>query len=87
MKERRARKVRDLLDVGVLVDDEGRLATQLEGEVLDGRRGGLRNLGASGDGASEGDLADQGVGDEWSASIWAIARDDVQHARREAEGA
>src|SRR4051812_27017253 len=57
-----------LLDVGVVEDNVGRLAAELERDLLQvGRRGGLHDRAADESGAGEGDLVDVHVRGEGGA--------------------
>lgn len=74
-----------LLDVGVVEDDVGRLAAQLERHALEvGGRGGLHDGAADGGRAREGDLVDVHVRRDGGARDLAEARDDVDDAGGEA---
>lgn len=73
-----------LLDIGIVEDDIGRLAAQLEGDLLEVRRGsGLHDGAANNSGASKGDLVDVHVGRDGSAGSLPEARDDVENTGRE----
>src|SRR5690606_8207120 len=71
------------VDVGVLEDDVGRLAAELEGEAFAGAGGRAADQLADLGGAGEGDLLDIGVGDDGGAGV-AHAGDDIDDARRQA---
>ena len=74
-----------LSDVGVVHDDEGRLAAELEGDILEVRVGrGALDEAANLRGAGEGDLVDVHVVGETSAGSGAVTGEDVNHARGEA---
>ena len=68
-----------LVEIGVVEDDVGRLAAELEAEALAGAGGGgaddLADLGRAG----EGDLVDIGMVDDGGAGV-ALAGDDVDDA-------
>lgn len=74
-----------VVDVGVLEDDVGRLATELESDLLQvGGGGGLEDLAADDGGAGESDLVDVHVGRESGTGDLAETRDDVNDTRGEA---
>jgi hypothetical protein len=52
------------VEIGVIEDNEGRLATQFEGKLLIGLRGGFANDAADFGRAGEGDLIDAGMFDQ-----------------------
>lgn len=67
------------LDIGVIKNDVGRLASELERHLLQvGRGGGLHDLAAYGGGAGEGDLVDIHVRSKSCACGLAEARDQVE---------
>lgn len=66
----------DLLDVDVGQDDGGVVATELEGDALQGAGAGGHDLLAGGDGAGEGNLGDAWVGSHHGAEL-VIATDDL----------
>lgn len=73
-----------LLNVGVVEDNVGGLATKLQGNLLQVGGGGSLHDHAADDGrTSEGDLVDVHVGGQGSAGSAAETRDDVQNSRRE----
>ena len=72
------------LEVGVGEDDVGRLAAELQGDLLDVSGGGLHHLFAHLCGAGEGDLVHQVRGGQACAGVLTGAADDVHHARRAA---
>ena len=69
MKAPQNRSFGDGLGVGVGQDDAGVVAAELQGEALDGVRGGADDGLAGGGGAGEHDLADVGVGGEGVADV------------------
>lgn len=74
-----------VLDVGIVEDDVGRLAAQLERDLLQvGRRRCLHDLSADTRGAGEGDLVDVHVGGDGGTGGPSEARDDVDDAWGEA---
>jgi hypothetical protein len=74
-----------VVNVGILEDDVGRLATELEGDLLQvGGGGGLEDCAADDGGTSEGDLVDVHVRGESGTSDLTEAGDDVDDTRREA---
>lgn len=73
-----------VVNVGVVEDNVGRLAAQLERDLLQvGRRGGLHDLPADDGGAREGDLVDVHVRGDGGTGGLAEARDDVDDSRGE----
>lgn len=73
-----------LIDVGVVKDDVGGLATKLEGDLLEvGRGSSLHDGSADDSGASEGDLVNVHVGGEGGTSGLAVAGDEVEDTSRE----
>lgn len=73
-----------LLDVGILEDDVGGLATKLEGDLLEvGRGSSLHDGSADDSGSSEGDLVNVHVGGQGSTSGLAVAGDEVEDTGRE----
>ena len=72
------------VQVGVVEDDEGRVAAQLHGHALH-RAGALghEQLAHRG-GAGEGELADRGIGGQFPADLDGLAAEDVDHSRRDA---
>lgn len=76
--------VNGLLDIGVVEDNVGGLATKLEGNLLQVGLGGSLHDGAADNGrASEGDLVDVHVGGDGGTSNPAETRDDVENTRGE----
>ena len=74
-----------VVDVGVLEDDVGGLATELESDLLEvGGGSSLEDLATDDGGASEGDLVDVHVGGEGSTGDLTETRDDVDDTGREA---
>ena len=73
------------LDVGVVEDDDRRLAAELEVHALEVRRGAGRDLGAGADRPGDGDEARGAVLDEEATGV-AVTRDDVERAGREELG-
>lgn len=74
-----------VVNVGILKDDVGRLATKLEGDLLQvGRGGGLEDCAADDGGTGEGDLVDVHVGRKSGTSDLTETGDDVDDTRREA---
>jgi len=67
------------VEVGVVEDDQRRVAAELEGEVDDALRGLLDERRADGGGAREGDLADGGVIEERVADGGGARRGDDVH--------
>ena len=68
-----------LLDVGILEDDVGGLATKLEGDLLEvGRGSSLHDLSADDGGTSEGDLVNVHVRRESGTGSLAVTRDKVE---------
>ena len=67
------------VEIGVLEDDVGRLAAELERQALAGAGGGLADDLADFGRAGEGDLVDIGVIDDRGAGV-ALAGDDVDDA-------
>ena len=72
------------VEVGVVEDDGGGLAAELEGDAAQVLRAELGDVPAGGAGTGEGDLVDARVGDEVLA-VLAAGGDDVQHARGQAD--
>lgn len=73
-----------LLDVGVVEDDVGGLATKLQGNLLQvGGGGSLHDLSADNGGAGEGNLVNVHVGGDGSTSNLAETRDQVEDTGRE----
>ncbi len=70
-----------VVEVGVVEDDQGRLAPQLQGHRLQGRGGGRHHLLAGPHLARQGHLSDPGVGHQRPAHA-GVALDDVEHSRR-----
>src|SRR5581483_6111335 len=68
-----------LVEVGVVEDDGGRLAAQLEGDAPQALAAQRRDALAGGGAAGEADLVDVGVGDEVLAH-GPVGGDDVEHA-------
>ncbi len=74
-----------LVEVGVVEDDVGRLATELEGDVLQvALGGGLHNLATDQSTTSEGDLINLHVGGDGGTDGVSVAVADVDETRREA---
>lgn len=74
-----------VFDVGVVEDDVGALAAELEGDLLQvALGGGLEDLATDEGGAGEGDLVDVHVGGDGGAGGTAEAGDDVDDAGGEA---
>ena len=74
-----------VVNVGVLEDDVGRLAAELECDLLQvGRGSSLEDCAADDGGAGEGDLVDVHVGGEGGTSDLTETGDDVDDTRREA---
>jgi len=74
-----------VVDVSILEDNVGRLATKLEGDLLQvGRGSGLENCAADDGGTGEGDLVDVHVRREGGTSDLTETGDDVDDTRREA---
>ena len=71
-------------EIGVREHDHGRLAAELERDVLEVARRGLDDQPPDFAGAGEGDLVDAGMGGERGARGLAEAGDDVDHAVGEA---
>ena len=71
------------VDVGVVEDDRGRLAAELEGAALELLAAEGADLAAGGGRAGEAHLVDVGMGDEVLAGL-AIGGHDVDHAGRDA---
>ena len=71
------------VEIGILEDDEGRLAAELERQRLARAGGRLADQAADLGRAGEGDLVDAGMLDERRAG-GAVAGDDVDDARRQA---
>ena len=77
--------VKSLLNVAVIEDDVGALATELEGGVLQVCPGSsLEDLATDESGTSEGDLLDVGVDGDGVTDTGTIAVDNVDDTRREA---
>ena len=74
------------VQVGVVEDDDRRLAAELEVDALQRRRGRLGDLLAGRDVARQRDHGARRVLDEARADRLAVARDDVEDARREDVG-
>ena len=72
------------VEIGVVEDDEGRFAAELEGELLGRVGGGLADDAADFGRAGEGDLVDVGMLDDGCAGL-AVAVDDVEHACGQAD--
>lgn len=73
-----------LLDVGILEDDVGGLATKLEGDLLEvGRSSSLHDLSANDGRTSEGDLVNVHVRREGGTGSLAVTRDKVEDTSRE----
>ena len=68
------------VEVGVVEDDVGRLAAELERDLLQGAGAELHDAAADLGRAGEGDLADVGMGRELLAGRAARTADDVDHA-------
>jgi ParB family chromosome partitioning protein len=75
--------LRDRRRIGVVEDDDGGLAAELEVHALEGLRRGARDLLARRDVAGEGDHGDVRVTHDAGAHRLAVPRDHVQHAGRE----
>lgn len=76
--------VNGLLDIGIVEDNVGGLATKLEGNLLQvGLGGSLHDLAADNGRASEGNLVDVHVGGDGGTSNPAETGDDVENARGE----
>lgn len=74
-----------LLNVGIIEDDVGGLATKLEGDLLQvGGGSSLHDLSADDGGTSEGDLVDVHVGGKGSTGSLTEARDKVENTSGEA---
>jgi hypothetical protein len=74
-----------VVNVSVLEDDVGRLATELEGDLLQvGRGGGLEDCAADDGGTGEGDLVDVHVRGKRGTSDLTETGDDVDNTRGEA---
>jgi len=74
-----------LVDVGVGEDDVGRLASELEGDLLQVAVGGRpQDLASDQSGSGEGDLVDVHVAGERGAGHFSETRDDVDDTGREA---
>lgn len=74
-----------ILDVGVIENDVGGLATKLEGNLLEvGGGSGLHDGSANDSGASKGDLVNVHVGGEGGAGSLAESRDQVENTSGEA---
>lgn len=74
-----------LVEVGIVKDDVGRLATELEGDLLEVALGsGLHDHTTDGSAAGEGNLADLGVAGEGITSNGTVASDDVDNTWGEA---
>src|SRR5690606_9844777 len=71
------------VEVGVVEDDEGRLAAQLEEHARQVLGGGGHDLASGGGGAGERDQVDARVGREHGAQGVVRAGDDVEDAGRE----
>ena len=83
-EESEVRHLHGLVKVGVVQDDERRLAAQLQGDLLEvGPAGRLLDQVTHLSGPREGDLVDGHVLGDGSPSGWSVARDDVDHARGE----
>lgn len=74
---------RRLLNVGIVKDEEGRLAARLERDVLHVDGGRLHDFPSSSGGARKGNLSDFRVGSQRLAGVLAVAVDDVDHTGRE----
>ena len=72
------------LDIGIGEDDVGRLAAAFEGAALQIAGRELHDLARGGVAAGEGDLVDAAMGRKRGARNGAEARNDVEHAGREA---
>lgn len=73
-----------VVDVGILENDVGGLATELESDLLQvGRGSSLENCAANDGGTSEGDLVDVHVGRKSSTSDLTETGNDVDDTRRE----
>ncbi|MCY1408111.1 hypothetical protein D9M71_234280 [compost metagenome] len=72
------------VEVGVVEDDIGRLAAQLQGQRQDAFGGDAAQFLAGGDAASEGNLAHQRIARHRRADDAALADDHVEHAGRQA---
>lgn len=76
--------VNGLVDIGVVEDDVGGLATKLKGNLLQvGLGGSLHDLAADQGRAGEGNLVNVHVGGDGGTSNSAETGDDVENARRE----
>jgi hypothetical protein len=76
--------VNGLLDVGVLEDDVGGLATKLEGDLLEvGGSSSLHDLSANDGGTSEGDLVNVHMRGESGTGSLAVTGDKVEDTGRE----
>ena len=74
-----------VVNVGVIEDDVGRLATQLEGDLLEVALGrSLEDDAANASGTGEGDLVNVHVAGDGSTGNTAQTGDDVDHTRGEA---
>ena len=74
-----------ILDIRIVEDDIGALASQLEGHFLEvGRSGGFHDLAAHDGGARESDFVHVHVGGEGGAGDFAEAGNDVDDSGREA---
>jgi len=71
------------VEIGIVEDDEGRLAAELQRQALAGAGGRLADFPPDLGRAGEGDLGDARMGDDRLAGA-AIAGDDVDHACRQA---
>ncbi len=69
-----------LVQIGIVEDNERRVAAQLEGHLLDPRRALLHQLGTHFGGTGERNLADLGVGGQLVADITGRTRDHTEHA-------
>jgi len=72
------------VEVGVVEDDERRVAAELERELLDRVGALLHECPAGFSGAGEGELAHGGIGAQLAADGARISGDDVEHAFRDA---
>ncbi len=76
--------LRGRFGIGVVEDDQRRLAAQFEREARHPVDRHMADALADLDRAGKGDLVDAGVRDERRARLRAAARDDVEHAGRQA---
>ena len=72
-----------LVEIGVLGDDDRRMAAELHGRALHVQAGERRKLLADRGRAGEADLADDGMRDEIGGNLRRIAIDEADRARRE----